>query len=236
MENKKTHTKSNDLNTKDYWDYRFNNNWEARTGKEQTRFFSDLACAMLPEWFIHDVQENEYNLCDIGCALGDALDSFQELFRGSKLYGEDFSPAAIEKSKLNHPEYFFEVADILDLSHKKQYDIIYCSNVLEHFLNPREVLARIIDRSVHYTIVMIPFREKAKFHEHVSIFDLDAIPLFQSGALLVYAQSAVCRSPYYNYNGEQLLLIYAKNPQAQQSASLKDVAAQIMSIEFSTQE
>lgn len=225
MERDGTNGASYVLNSSNYWDYRFKNNWEACTGKEQTRFFSDLACAMLPEWLIQDIQKNNYNLCDIGCAQGDALDGFAEVFSGSKLYGEDFSQIAIEKSKLNHPEYLFEVADILDKSQKKQYDIIYCSNVLEHFENPREILGHIIDRSIHYTIVLIPFRERVKFHEHVVTFDMDNIPLFQSGALLIYARSALCRSPYYC--GEQLLLIYTKKPKAQLLACLSDVAGEI---------
>ena len=41
-----------EINSPDYWNKRFFEDWAAKGGRKQTAFFADLACRELPEWFV----------------------------------------------------------------------------------------------------------------------------------------------------------------------------------------
>ena len=214
------------INSKQYWDKRFQMNWEQNNGREQTKTFAELAYSLFPDWLIRDIQSNSYNLCDIGCAQGDALNVFAKKFN-IDLFGEDLSEIAIDKARSIYPQFSFNVVDILDDSYNKQFDVVYCSNMLEHFNNPRKVLAKLIERSKYYTILLIPFREKnnIKDIEHEISIDTSDIPIIINGSQLVFVYSVDCTTGYYM--SEQLLLIYSKKPDMQHVANLSDFVEKV---------
>ena len=221
------------INTKEYWDFRFENNWEQSNGKMQTKYFANLAMSMLPTWFLKEVQKNGYSFCDVGCACGDALPVFSKVFYNSELCGADFSDAAINLARSSHPFFSFEVVDICDTSCSMKYDIIYCSNTIEHFENPRKVLSRLIERSNYYTIVMVPFREKGQISEHVVDFDTYDFPVLVNGGQLVYACSVLGDEVFYPE--EQLLLLYSKDSIVQKASNLGDLIEHVNNSAYNLQ-
>jgi len=51
------------INSMDYWDNRFQTNWENFLGREQTEFFINLLLENLPKWFLSELEEkNVLNL------------------------------------------------------------------------------------------------------------------------------------------------------------------------------
>ena len=62
------------LNSKEYWDHRFEADWEAMHGREQSHFFAKLALEHLPSWFFTLARTQEFTFCDWGCAEGDGTE------------------------------------------------------------------------------------------------------------------------------------------------------------------
>ena len=212
-----------DVNSKAYWNNRFNEDWKEFDGESQTAYFASLLCELLPEWLKKEVIQNEYDICDIGCAEGDSLPILKQTFITNTISGEDFSDVAIDLAKNKYPEFVYRVSDILQPEDKLQYPVIISSNTLEHFKYTYDTLKQICKRSSKYTIILIPYREEQSTSiEHEVIFYTDNIPLIVENNMLVYTKSVHCSSKYYPY--EQLLLVYSKDTH---SSFLSDVSEHV---------
>lgn len=206
---KKTTTKY-DVNSLAYWNNRFAADWNNYNGNEQTKFFATVLINMLPDWLIHEVNENQYAVCDLGCAEGDALPIYRQTFLTSALFGEDFSKQAISIASTTYTAFQFKVSDILKPEPEIKYPLVICSNVVEHFPDTYQVLSKICQRATKYAVIMIPYREEpGVIDEHERVFHTKDIPLTVDNAKLVYVSTTECHSIYYPY--EQILLIYAKD-------------------------
>lgn len=200
------------INSKDYWNHRFETDWDEYGGKNQTIFFANILCNMLPEWLINEINEHSYSICDLGCADGDAIPIWSDMFKHSDVCGEDFAESAIANARKKYPEFMYLVSDIMEPVGKRQYDVIISSNTVEHFKDTREVLKNICKRSKKYTFILLPYREDnspLEIDEHEHVFHTNAIPCSIDDNTLVYVRTCQCNSCYYM--GEQILLIYSKD-------------------------
>jgi glycosyltransferase involved in cell wall biosynthesis len=197
------------INSKEYWDRRFEDDWTKYNGDSQSKYFARLACELIPTWLIEEININKYEVCDLGCAEGDSLPILKDLFVNSRINGEDFSEKAIEKAREKYNNFDFRVSNILEPDEEKKYSVVFSSNTVEHFKDTMEVLKKIFMRSSLYTIIMVPFREdKYISDEHEVIINTDSVPLEIEGNKLVFGKSIQCNSEYYVC--EQLLLVYSK--------------------------
>ena len=83
MNNKKNEDNNFKINSQEYWNGRFRTDWENYSGNEQTKYFASLLNEMVPSWLINEINENEYEICDLGCAEGDALAVYRKVFWNS---------------------------------------------------------------------------------------------------------------------------------------------------------
>ncbi len=198
-----------EINSLNYWDYRFATDWEENHGREQSRFFSKLAVELLPKWIIKYWKDSDLNLCDWGCAQGDGTAALAELLRLSKVTGVDFSPEAIDKATEQYKAQEFLCADFLGESSSQRWDIIFSSNTLEHFEKPWEVLKKVTAHAKDFVVLLLPFREYERIKEHFYTFDYSNIPFIMDDWALVHSRSVTttARTPSY-WPGEQILLVY----------------------------
>lgn len=125
--------------------------WEAFGGRRQTRLFAEAFTRN------SDLDPDQaFSLLDVGCALGDAIVHFASVYPRAELYGIDFSATAIDRCRQLHRSARFSQADMLSLT--GHYDIIYVSNVLEHFVDFRE-RARYLAGHCSRLCIMVPFLE-----------------------------------------------------------------------------
>lgn len=215
------------INSKEYWNNRFKtNDWNEHLGMEQTRYFAQLACELMPGWFIKDVCRNEYTICDLGCAEGDALPILQSVFSTAKIVGEDFSNEAITRASKKYGEYFFKVSNMLQPENEDIYPVIFSSNTIEHFRNTYQLLKMLEKRTSNYLVLLIPFREDFEIVEHEVKLDTNMIPCKLEDSYLVYAKSVYCNSEYYGK--EQLLLIYSKSKSIIKASFLADITENLV--------
>lgn len=197
------------INSHEYWNNRFDTDWKDFDGNEQTKYFASILTDLLPDWLIKEVNENSDAICDLGCAEGDALPVYRQIFFSSELTGEDISENAIRKACEKYPEFPFHVSNIWEPQKEKVYPVVICSNVVEHFCDTYRLIAKICERASKYVIILLPYREEpGKIDEHERVFHTKHIPMMVDDSHMICAKSIDCDSIYYPY--EQLLLIYAK--------------------------
>lgn len=199
-------------NSKEYWDHRFETDWEAMHGREQSRFFARLALEHLPSWFFTLARTHGFTFCDWGCAEGDGTDVLAGYFGRNRVCGIDFSEKAVEKARsLYHDIQFLAEDWLTENPAGKPYDVVFSSNTLEHFNRPYEVLHRLLRRAEKCVVLLLPFREFDRQPEHDHTFVAENIPyVLGSDFLLAHAQvidSSVIVPTYWG--GHQILLIYA---------------------------
>jgi SAM-dependent methyltransferase len=150
-------------------------------------------------------------VCDWGCATGDGTDVLAQAYT-VPVTGIDFSRTAIEVASQSYPGLSFKCVDLLTETIEERFDVLFCSNTLEHFPDPWDVLAKVAGVAEQALIVLIPFREFERHSEHEVTFDSGTVPIVAAGVFqLVYARvvDTAKLTPTY-WPGEQLLLVYAK--------------------------
>lgn len=197
------------INSREYWNTRFDKDWSLLQGEEQTQFFAKIAVKLMPEWFLRELKTEKLSVCDIGCAKGEAVDYISKLL-GYRIAGADFAIEAIKHAKQSYPEHDFKVVDLKDIPDDFRYDVIFCSNVLEHFTQPWNIVDNLTKKARKYIVLLIPFQEVMQVDEHVYKFDTSNILININQFSLVYS-SALDGSKIENtyYADKQILLIYS---------------------------
>jgi SAM-dependent methyltransferase len=199
-----------ETNSKEYWENRFaTKSWENNGGGAQSVFFVRMAMRIFPKWVVDEINANSLEVCDVGCAEGEGTAYLKEYFPHSKLTGIDFSQTAVDKAHKSFPDVVFKCEDILSLSAK--YDVIFISNVLEHFKEPYPVLEELAEHSGKYLAVFVPFREYKRVSEHFFTFDYDSFPEEIGGMKFEYMAIIDCADePGSSWSGAEMLVVYRR--------------------------
>lgn len=196
-----------DINSCEWWENSFKNHWEASSGREQTEFFCSLALEHLPKWIIDDITENHLSICDAGCAEGQGTNMLASFFTNSDVVGIDFSGEAISRATEYFPQVNFFVQDI---SHfQNRFDVVYCSNTLEHFSDPIIIMENMQKNTNRYLIILVPYQEYKLCESHFCTFDKDTFPI-QLDSFQVSYSIVIDSGSYENtrWGGQQVLVVY----------------------------
>jgi len=207
------------LNSREYWDKRFSDDWEKNGGEEQTTFFAEIAMQNLPESLKKIIIDNNLSILDWGCAEGEGTCRIKKEFKESHVVGLDFSSIAVKKAKKNYPHLEFINSELKENNSK--FDVIFSSNCLEHFDNPKNVMGEFFKFANDYVILLLPFREFKRIPEHQYTFDLDSFSMYSDENFLVYSKiidTSIMENSFWY--GEQILVVYV-NKNARGVESLK---------------
>lgn len=204
------------INSEEYWDGLYSQEEQNNQREKQTEFFINLVLENLPRWITEDIQDEHMSICDVGCAEGTGTELLAKQFQNSQVTGIDFSSNAVKVAKIRHPLCKYIVGDIKNL--KGEYDIVFSSNVLEHFWHSKDVLEKMIVKAKKYCILLVPFREYYTVPEHATYFDFQSFPLeIQKKYKLCFYKPMTMQGEAIQYwFGEQILVIYGKNDYIQE--------------------
>lgn len=202
-----------DVNDKEYWEQRFNENWAERRGREQSRFFARLGVGLLPDWLKWSLASEKLSLLDWGCALGDGTDVLAQSISGAVVTGCDFSPAAIDNATAHYPNIEFQCFDVAEAKVDRHWDFVFSSNTLEHFYKPWEMLDAVSRVARMGVVLLIPYEEYLRIEEHFYTFEAGNIPFRLDGDFFLAYHRIVdgASIPETEWAGKQILLVYLRN-------------------------
>jgi len=103
---------------------------------------------------ITDITAKKGRLAELGCGLGETAINFQR--QHFEVWGVEESRNAISFLKGNYPEVNWQCNNITDfLKESPKFDVITLFHVLEHVLNPKEIVGLIKERVVPGGLVLI---------------------------------------------------------------------------------
>jgi SAM-dependent methyltransferase len=199
-----------------YWSHRSEGDWEDKGGRVQSRFFYRLAVREMPSWLTAAIRRNRLAVCDWGCALGDGTDALAHAL-GTSVTGIDFSEVAITKARESYSKPRFLAIDLLTEPICETWDVVFSSNTLEHFAEPWRTLASIARFATSVLVVLVPYREFERHHEHEYTFLDTNIPLsIDAFELRHVALIDAASEPASMWNGNQILLVYTSREFAEE--------------------
>ena len=200
------------VNSRQYWDRRFEADWEPQRGRDQSRFFAQLAAALWPAWLAD--QQQTWTLCDWGCAMGDGTDALAQAL-GLRCIGVDFSEVAVRKAASEYPGCSFVAKDWLQSSAERAegtWDIVFSSNTLEHFDDPWAVFDALAQRARRFIVLLLPFEEpdEGRSPEHRYRFDRGSIRVCPTPEWVLCDAGLSDLGPSPFWPGQQVLLVYGR--------------------------
>jgi spore maturation protein CgeB len=206
---------SNDIkiNSSEYWEQRFQKNWEDKNGPAQTRFFARILLENMPSWLKNEIRKNKMSICDWGCAEGECAAELSQAFPQSKVAGVDVSHTAIDHAGEKYPFISFLEEDwLIDADSNKHYDVVVSSNTLEHFSDPIGILRNALGAcATEFIVLLVPYREDVNNmdREHFFSFSPFSIPLNWGPWLCVnFSVIDTKTMPGTHWRGSQCLLVY----------------------------
>ena len=195
------------INSTEYWNHRFQTDWESNSGREQTAFFMELLFSSLAPEFYNFWNKPCYSMLDIGCAIGDSIPVIRRYMPEVNLSGYDISTVAIEecKRKYGNLASFYD-----DLPVDNRFDIAVLSNVAEHFKDPWAFLINMQKYVEDYMVVLVPFEEEDPIEEHEYVFSFENTKRFVGDFYLVYMDISDCQYKGSLWQGKQILLCYKR--------------------------
>jgi ubiquinone/menaquinone biosynthesis C-methylase UbiE len=113
--------------------------------------FQDGLCSLIPS---REVQ----SVLDVGCGEGYLARAVHERFPCFEIHGIDASASAIERARKRCPEASFSQGRLEDLAGwDRRFDLVICSEVLEHLPNPLDSLRILARRSRYYALLTVPW-------------------------------------------------------------------------------
>lgn len=125
--------------------------WEQNDGKRQTQIFVEYFDQVIT------FEAEEFSLLDMGCALGQAAAFFSRRYPQAVVSATDVSDVAISRCRdLHGDRVHFFTGGFGTIT--ESYDVIYSSNVLEHFHDFAEK-ARQLAAHAKRLCFMVPYNE-----------------------------------------------------------------------------
>lgn len=126
----------------------------AKTWNPVSRFFlNNFSMVLLSEL----KKLKPESILDVGCGEGFTLNKLQKAQIGTKLEGIEYMDDAIQLGKEMHPDLRITKGDIYKLPYKdNSFDVVICSEVLEHLDDPTAALKELKRVSKKYVALSVP--------------------------------------------------------------------------------
>jgi len=151
-------------------------------------------------------RDNVISLLDYGPGHCAGSNLFATLFRSTSLWCKvnvdamDIKDIRKELINFDYPLVNFQVGDIRNIPLTKQWNIVYCSNVIEHLVDPIPLIADLIAHSDGWVIIYAPFEEFDLSLGHASTITEDTFRKFDPVSIEIKESLA--------WKGQQILALF----------------------------
>ncbi|USF25738.1 Ubiquinone biosynthesis O-methyltransferase, mitochondrial [Firmicutes bacterium ASF500] len=101
-------------------------------------------------------QGEKLTLCDVGCGEGIIDRTLLNTFPTLDITGFDLSERAIAFAKELNPEAQYYVKNILDADSTDKYDVVLCTEVLEHLPDPARAINVLKQMTARVCVITVP--------------------------------------------------------------------------------
>lgn len=139
------------------------------------KFYREVVEKLILEKVVLDGKK----VLDVGCGVGFLLDEVSKVFNPFSLTGTDFSEEAMKVSCKKFPTMEFFRHDIYDPLPEK-YDVIFCTEVLEHLEKPFVGLKNLIDalKDNGALVLAVPDGRIDTINEHINFWSPESWKVF----------------------------------------------------------
>lgn len=100
---------------------------------------------------------NPITILDAGCGEGFTMDKLTRFGVGRKIEGVEYSKEAILLGKKLFPNLIFKEGSAYELPYKNNsFDLVVCTEVLEHLNQPEKALSEALRTSKKYVLISVP--------------------------------------------------------------------------------
>lgn len=96
-------------------------------------------------------------ILDVGCGEGFTMDKLAKFGIGKKIEGVEYSKDAMALGKKKFPNLIFKEGSGYKLPYEdNSFDLVVCTEVLEHLDQPAKVLSEVLRTSRKYVLISVP--------------------------------------------------------------------------------
>lgn len=100
---------------------------------------------------------NVKSVLDVGCGEGFTMNRMKDAGVGERREGIEYSETSIAIAKKLYPDLNIKQGDIYKLPYKaNSFDLVVCTEVLEHLENPKKALLELVRVSKKYVLLSVP--------------------------------------------------------------------------------
>lgn len=158
------------INTKEYWDRRY----EDRAGYERETGLTRFNTAVMEII-------NGQKVVDIGCGIGTLTEMIKSVHPDCEVWGTDISAQAIKDNDIKNPHITYHVQTVghQDALPDNYFDFVFSGEVLEHLDDPTQLFKdayRVLKPGGKF-MVTTPNEDNIRSPEHTFTFNRDDITL-----------------------------------------------------------
>jgi len=166
---------------------------------DSTRF--ELYHEILEVALQHGVTFEGKDVCDVGCGTGHLLSLVQQRFSPRSLAGFDVSVEALKVAQDVVTDAVFRECDVNNAI-DGSFDVVLCSEVLEHLLHPQRALRTILSlvRPGGFAVLTVPDGRHDRYHGHINFWSPESWRVFlETADSLEVKAVGMCEAKRCNY-------------------------------------
>jgi len=158
------------------------------------------------------VNFNNSDIVDVGCSGGWLLEMIGKNYSPISITGYDWSKKTIEFAKKLSPLPSYVQFDILKNEIKKKFDIVICTEVLEHLLYPEKAINNLLlmTRKGGFICISVPDGRKDTSYEHINFWSPESFRLFIEKSVTIADSKYGILNDSYNPNCSYNIVILKK--------------------------
>lgn len=134
----------------------------------------------------HGITFDDKDILDAGCNANCLLEKIAKDYDPKSLTGYDYSSETLEIAKSISPASKYEVFDLVDDQPKNQFDIVFCTQVIEHIPHAELAIVKLVELANPrgHILITVPNGRLDQFRGHIHFWSPESFEIFVTKTLI----------------------------------------------------